>query len=89
VPLLQPDRLWQDIAMDFITGLPSSVRRRKAYNAILVVVDRFSKIVRYIACTIEINILDLVNQLIEEIFLKFRVPRLIISDRDSIFTLKY
>jgi hypothetical protein len=89
VPLPQPNRPWQDIAIDFITGLPPSIRRRKAYNAILVVVDRFLKIVRYIAYTIKINVLDLANRLIEEIFSKFKVPRSIVSDRGSIFMLKY
>ena len=36
-------------AMDFITDLPPSLRRRLVYDAILVVVDRFSKYSRYIS----------------------------------------
>ena len=39
VPLLQPERLQQDIIIDFITELLSLKCRQKAYNAILVVVD--------------------------------------------------
>jgi hypothetical protein len=31
--------------MDFIIALPSAVRRRKAYNALLIIIDRFLKMV--------------------------------------------
>jgi hypothetical protein len=75
--------------MDFITGLPPSVRRQKAYDAILVVVDRYSKMVRYIACTAEIDAPELENRLIKEIFSLFDPPRSIVSDRGSTFTSKY
>jgi hypothetical protein len=68
VPLLQPDRLWQDIAIDFITSLLPTIYRRKAYNALLVVVDQFSKMIWYIACLNEINTPDIADRLIEEVF---------------------
>jgi transposase InsO family protein len=89
VPLPQPDKLWQDIAMDFIVGLPPAVRRRKAYDALLVVIDRFSKMVQYIPCTQEIDAPDMADRLIEVIFSRFGKPRSIVSDRGSTFTSKY
>jgi hypothetical protein len=85
-PLPQPDRPWQDISMDFITGLPPSARRRKAYDAILVVVCRYSKMVQYLPCTKDTNAPELADRLIKGVFCKFGSPRSIISDRDSLFT---
>jgi len=45
-PLPILDRLWLDIVMDFITGLPLY----KGIDAILIVVDRLLKERHYIAC---------------------------------------
>jgi hypothetical protein len=54
--------------MDFIVGLLLLVCRKKAYNVILVVMDRFSKIVQYIACTGEINAPKLIERLFKVVF---------------------
>jgi hypothetical protein len=52
-------------------------------------VYRLLKMIRYIAYITEIDTPKLADRLIKEIFSKFGVPRLIISDRGSVFTLKY
>src|ERR1700684_5036 len=46
-PLSTPDRKWTHITYDFITGLPKC----EGKDAILVVVDRFSKGAHFIPCT--------------------------------------
>jgi hypothetical protein len=40
-----PSELWSNILMDFVTGLPLSKNSTTglSYNAILVIVDRFTK----------------------------------------------
>jgi hypothetical protein len=48
-PLPVPDGPWTDLSMDFVTGLPES----NGYNAILVVVDRLTKMRHLIPTTEE------------------------------------
>ena len=82
----QPDRPWQHITINFITGLPPAGRREKAYDAILVVVNRYSKMVRHIAYIKDINAPELAERLYEEIISKLEIPQSIVSDRGTLFT---
>ena len=47
--------------MDFITGLPPSKHRKYVYDYIFVVVDRYSKGVRYIPVTKKIDAAELAD----------------------------
>ena len=38
-----PDGPWQEVSLDFIIQLPSSYIGTRAYDAVLVVVDRYTK----------------------------------------------
>ena len=89
MPIPQPEGPWTDISLDFVTGLPPSARRKIAYDALLVVVDRYSKMVRLIPCSTSIAAEELGELLVEEIFSKFGLPKSIISDRGTILTSQY
>ena len=62
--------------MDFITGLPGSQEKM----AILVVIDRFSKMRIFISCTNETNSQNLAKMLLQHVFTKFGLPSKITSD---------
>ena len=72
--------------MDFITNLPPSMRGGYVFNAILVVVDRFTKMAFYIPTTKTCTAEDLVDLLLDSVIRRFGVLRGIVSDRGSVFT---
>ncbi|KAH0604594.1 uncharacterized protein H6S33_006262 [Morchella sextelata] len=49
-----PQQLWQEISIDFFTGLPES----EGYDAIMVVVDRLTKIRNLLPCNTTVNFED-------------------------------
>ena len=69
--LPQPTGPWKEITMDFITDLPPSKQKGNVYDNILVVVDRYTKSVRYIPTTKKITAPQLEKLLMEEIFLRY------------------
>jgi hypothetical protein len=86
--LLKLENLWKDIFMDFIIGLPLSLREDRVFNVILAVVDRYSKIAYFILITINVDVPALVK-LIYKIVKYHDISKLIISDRESIFIFKW
>lgn len=86
--LPQPVRPYQEISFDFITGLPTSIdpRTTRPCNAILVVVDRFTKHATYIATTKQLTASGLADLMFYYIFRQFGLPEGIVSDRGSLFT---
>ncbi|MBW0581856.1 hypothetical protein O181_121571 [Austropuccinia psidii MF-1] len=67
--------------MDFITQLPLS----NSVDSILVIVDRFSKMVVFIPTISSITSLDLAHLFIEDIFSKHGFPSRIVSDTFLLF----
>ena len=81
-----PKKPWKEITMDFVTGLPPSKRRGVVYDSILVVVDRYTKMVRYVPVTKKTDAAELAEVFFDEVVLRFGMPDGIVSDRGSVFT---
>ncbi len=66
-----PQEPWTDIALDFIVSLPESRKsdEGKSYNAILVIVDKFSKLTQYIPVCDTIDATKLANVLVHKLIL--------------------
>ncbi len=88
-PFQPPTRPWQEITMDFIVGLPPSKFRGKVYDSILVVVDRFTKMARYVPVNATIDARELAEVFINTIFKDYGTPRGITSDRGPQFTSQF
>ena len=79
-PLQIPQNKWQSIAMDWITGLPTSPLGN---DSILTIIDRLSHMVHLIPCKSTATSADVAQLLIQHIVRLHGVPRSIHSDRDS------
>ena len=85
-PLPKPTRPWEEIAIDFMSGVPLSMRGEVVYDAILVIVDRYSKMALYFPVTKTVKAADIADILIDSVFTRFGFPNGIVSDRDPRFT---
>ncbi len=84
-----PKGPWQEVSLDFITQLPSSYIGNKEHDAILVVVDRYTKMARFIPTTTNLVAPEFAALFHENIELKYRSPYRIVSDRDIRITAKF
>ncbi len=76
--------------MDFVTGLPISANwKSESYNLILVIVDRFTKMVHYKLIKISINAPSLAEVIINMVERYHRVSEFIVTNRGSLFTSKF
>jgi len=85
-----PSRPWESISMDMIIELPPSTDAdSKAYNAILVVVDHFTKMAKYFPVRTTITAADLAKLFHQHIVCSFGTPSSIVTDHGSLFTSQY
>jgi Integrase core domain. len=76
--------------MDMIVGLPPSADgESKAYDAILVVVDRYTKMAKYFPIRNTLNAAELADLFHKKIVCNYGTPSSIISDRGSLFTSQF
>ena len=84
-PLAVPDKPWQDISTDFVTGLPSA----EGYDAICVIVDRFTEQRHLIPCTTTIDAERFAELFIREVFRLHGLPQTVTSDRGPQFVVAF
>jgi hypothetical protein len=84
-PLQVPDRPWDSISMDFVTGLPPV----DGCNAIWVIVDRLTKMAHFVPCSDTMKPRQLADGFILHIVRTHGLPNSIISDWGSLFTSKF
>lgn len=84
-PLPTPERSWQHLSMDFITHLPQS----NGHDAILVVVDRLTKMRHFVPCKGTCNAEDTANLYLHHVWKLHGLPLTIVSDRGTQFVSKF
>lgn len=80
-PLPLPQGAWQDLAMDFIEGLP----KVEGFSVILVVVDRFTKLAHFIPLKHPFTAQTAAKLMLDIVVKLHGVPKTIVSDRDRVF----
>lgn len=80
--LSTPNKVWEEISMDFIDGLPSS----KGFTTIWVMVDRLSKFAYFIPLAHPYTAQKLAQIYTREVYKIHGLPKVILSDRDPAFT---
>jgi hypothetical protein len=82
-PLDVPTRPFWSISLDLISRLPLTPT---GFNAIITVVDKFTKVVALIPCAMAISGRRVAQLLMEHVFCRYGFPGDIVSDRDTRFT---
>ena len=85
-PLDIPERPWEVVSMDFITQLP---RSKDGYDAIVMFVDTFSKMVHFAKTKTEASAMDTAKIFFDQVYKYHGLPKVIVSDRDLKFTSKF
>jgi transposase InsO family protein len=88
--LLQPHDVpmskWDVISMDFVVGFPFTSHR---HNAILVIVHTLTKSAHFILVKDTYDVTDVGHVFVSEVVHLHRIPKKIISDKDSRFTSRF
>ena len=85
-PILVPQWKWDNIVMDFVSGLPLTQRKN---DYVWVIVDRLTKSAHFIPVKINYSMDRLTELYVDEIVRLHGVSLSIVSDRDPRFTSRF
>jgi hypothetical protein len=85
-PLQVPEWKWEEIAMGFTVGL---LRTQTGYDSIWIIVDRLTKVAHFIPVKTTYSRPRLAELYMSRIVCLHGVPKKIVSDRGTQFTLKF
>jgi len=85
-PLPIPQRNWEQVSLDFIVQLPTT---KRGFDAIMVVVDRLSKMAHFLATTTNASAPQTAKLFFDQVFRLHGIPASIVSDRDPKFTSQF
>jgi transposase InsO family protein len=81
-----PTWKWEDISMDFIVGLPKTV---KGFDSVWVIIDRLTKITHFLPIKVKYTVATYAELYIARILSLHGVPKTIVSDRGPQFVSKF
>jgi hypothetical protein len=82
-PLPVPQTVWEEVSLDLVTGLPVTAR---GHDAIVVFVDRLSKMVHFVPICKTITAEQLARVFVDHVYRLHGMPKSFVSDRDPRFT---
>jgi transposase InsO family protein len=80
-PLPFLERKWESVSIDFITGIPKAHGK----DCIFVVVDCLTKFTHFFSISMDFSTSQVADLFFKEVFRLHGLPKMIVSDRDSIF----
>jgi hypothetical protein len=84
-PLPIASRPWSSLSFDLIEGLPPS----DGFDTLLVVVDRFTKMIVLIPCHRNLNAEKLADLFVKHVWCKYGLPDTLVSDRAPEFVSRF
>ena len=81
-PLEIPDKPWEHLTLDLITGLPKT---SAGHDSCVVFVDRLTKMVHYSPCTKTVDAPGMAKLYVRDVIMHHGWPKVVVSDRDPRF----